>query len=662
MNKQRATKRINELIKEINYHNCRYYVLDKPEISDAHYDALYHELVELEQKYPKLIESDSPTQRVGDKVSGEFAEVLHSKRRLSLEDTFSFDGVEKFEEKIKKLLDDFSQLEYVCELKIDGLQIVLTYINGVLVTAATRGDGRAGENVTHAVRTVRDIPLKLKERIDIVVSGEIYINKKDFQNINKEQMKTGKPMYANPRNLAAGTVRQLDPQIASQRRLRSFVYDIDGDIELDTQMEMLSRLKALGFSVNDDNTLCRNLDEIKNFITNWEKQRKTLPYETDGVVIKVNNIKQRGVLGSTAKAPRWAIAYKFPAEQKETKILNIEVQVGRQGTLTPVAVLKPVKLAGSIVSRATLHNEDEIKRKDVRIGDSVIVQKAGDIIPEIVSVIKEKRTSDSQKFRMSSKCPICGSSVVKRSGEVALRCINKNCFTVQLRKLEHFVSRKAFDIEGLGGRIVEQLYKEGLVRNPSNFFKLEEGDVQPLERFAEKSASNLIESIQSSKKITLDRFIYALGILHVGDQTARDLASFFHSLNKIMQASIGELQIVEGIGDKVGKSVYDFFRDKQNKELVSELLDLGIKITKINQPISDKLANKVFVLTGTLDSLSREKTKDRIIALGGKVVSTVSQNVDYVVSGNNPGSKHNKAQNLGIEIVNEKTFLKMVGL
>lgn len=658
MDKSEAARRIGELIEEINYHNYRYYVLDKPEISDVHYDTLYRELVKLEELYPHLIRPHSPTQRVGAKISGEFKQIIHSKRRLSLDDAFSFEDLADFETRIKKITN--AKIEYVCELKIDGLQIILTYKNGLLLTGATRGDGRVGEDVTHTIRTVRDIPLKLSKPFNIVVSGEVYIGKKDFAAINKVQVKIGEAVYANPRNLAAGTVRQLDPLVASGRRLRSFVYDLEGDIKSATQIKMLQELKSLGFLVNPDNHLCANLDEVKKFIASWEEKREKLPYETDGVVVKINDIAIRGVLGETAKSPRWAIAYKFPAEQKTTQVLDIKVQVGRQGTLTPVAVLKPVRLAGSTVSRATLHNEDEIKRKDVRIGDTVIVQKAGDVIPEVVAVVKSKRTAGSKEFKMPKVCPVCGGGVIRPSGEVAYRCVNKNCFIVQLRKLEHFVSRNAFDIEGLGAKIVEQLYKEGLVKDPADFFTLTEGDIEPLERFAEKSAGNLITAIEGAKRISLDRFIYALGVLHVGDQTARDLTAKFIHLTDIKDASLEDLQKVEGIGEKVAKSIYEFFNDKRNLALVDKLLQAGIKMTAPAKSTSGKLAGKVFVLTGTMESLSREEAEVKIRALGGKVSSSVSTKTDYVVAGDNPGSKYDKAKTLGVKILSESEFLNLI--
>jgi len=655
MNKEQAIQRIAELIKEIKFHNRQYYILDKPLISDEHYDVLYRELIDLEKTYPKLVLPNSPTQRVGDKVSGDFAKITHSKRRMSLEDAFSNLELKEFEDRSNKLLGN-KRYEYICEPKIDGLQIVLTYKKGLLITAATRGDGRVGEDVTHTVKTIRDIPIKLAKAVDVVVSGEIYISKTNFTKINRDQVKLKQPIYANPRNLAAGTVRQLDPKVASVRNLKSFVYDIEGDIDSKTQLDMLQILSVLGFSVNPDNKLCRNLDEVLEFIREWDKKRDKLFYGTDGVVIKINQIDIRNILGSTAKSPRWAIAYKFPAEQKETQILNIEVQVGRQGTLTPVAILKSVKLAGSVVSRATLHNEDEIKRKDVRIGDTIIVQKAGDIIPEVVSVLKNKRSKNSRKFKMPGNCPVCGSKIIKKPGEVAHRCSNAQCFVVQLRKLEHFVSRKAFNIDGLGKKIVEQLYKEGLIKDFADFFTLEEGDIQPLERFAEKSATNLIKAIQKSRAVTLDRFIYALGILHVGDQTARDIVKVFNTWDKFISASQEGLEVIDGVGEKVAKSIKDFLNDKNNQVIVGKLFKNGVNIRKTKIVSSNKLANRIFVLTGTLNVLGREEAKQKIRQLGGKVSSSVSKNTDYVIAGDNPGSKYDKAKQLGIKILTKTEF------
>lgn len=658
MDKSSARKEIEKLRAELNRHAHFYYVLDAPEISDSEYDRLYHRLKELEEQYPDLVTADSPTQRVGDKVSGEFAEVKHSHQRMSLDDAFSIEEVEQFETRAKNILDE--HFDYVCELKIDGLQMVLTYKKGLLTTAATRGDGVTGEDVTHTVRTVRDIPLKLTEPLDIVVSGEIYIGKKDFDKINEQQKRAGLPVYANPRNLAAGTVRQLDPKVASSRTLRSFVYDIEGDIEPKTQVEVLGVLEELGFSVNPEHKLAHSIEEVDEFIRHWTSKRGGLAYELDGVVVKINEMRQRHVLGATAKAPRWAIAYKFPAEQKETKILQIDVQVGRQGTLTPVAILEPVKLAGTTVSRATLHNEDEIIRKDVRVGDTVIVQKAGDIIPEVVSVVKKKRPKTSKAFRMPEVCPICGSKVVRIEGEAAYKCVSKNCAIVQLKKLEHFVSRDAFDIEGLGTKIIEQLYKEGLVKDPADFFTLQEGDIEPLERFAEKSAANLIKSIQSSKEVSFDRFIYSLGILHVGAQTARDVASAFGTLEELQKAWKDDLWEVDGVGQKVGASIYDWLQDEHNTALIEKLLKVGIKIKQPEKPKSNKLSGKTFVVTGTLETMSREAAEAKIREFGGKSSGSISAKTDYVLVGANPGSKYTQAVKLKVKTITEKEFLAMI--
>ncbi len=517
-----------------------------------------------------------------------------------------------------------------------------------------------GEDATHTIRTIQDIPLSLKDPIDITVAGEVYITKKDFEALNKRQADKQGQIYANPRNLAAGTVRQLDPRVASERRLHAFVYDISEAKPPANQWDILESLKNLGFSVNSYSKWCDSLEDAKDFIDYWTIHRDELPYEIDGVVIKVDSLELRGILGSTAKAPRWAIAYKFPAEQKETRILDIEVQVGRQGTLTPVAILEPVKLAGTTVSRATLHNEDEIRRKDVRVGDTVLVQKAGDIIPEIISVNLKTRDKSSRAFVMPKKCPVCGSEVVRIEGESASRCVNPECFVVQLKKLKHFVSRDAFDIEGLGEKIIEQLYKEGLVRDPADFFTLEEGDIEPLERFAEKSAANLIASIQSRKHIPLDRFIYSLGIFNVGEQTARDLAGAFGEIDEFFKNFPQDYAEVDGIGEKVGQSIYDYFQQPQNEELVQKLLDVGVVIENPSKPVSNKLQGQTFVVTGTLETMTRDEAEAKIRTLGGKSGSSISKATSYLVVGANPGSKYQKAQELGVRILSETEFNHLV--
>lgn len=656
MDKKAISQRVRELVEELNYHNYRYYVLDKPEISDAHYDALYRELVDLERQCPDLIQSDSPTQRVGDKVKAGFKEVKHSKKRMSLDDVFSTEELDEFFGRVNKLIG--CDPEYTCELKIDGLQMVLTYKNGVLAQAATRGDGEVGEDVTHNVKTIRDIPLKLAQPINITVSGEIYIEHDEFERINREQIKSGAEKYANPRNLAAGTVRQLDPKIASRRKLSSFFYDLSGGIASTSQIEMFKELAALQFKINHNFKLCKSQFEVKKFIEEWGTQRTKLPYATDGIVVKVNDINLRDKLGVTAKSPRWAVAYKFPAEQAETIVENIIVQVGRTGVLTPVAELKAVNLAGSTVQRATLHNADEVKRKDIRIGDTVLVQKAGDIIPEVIKVVRHSQ--NSQSWQMPKVCPICGGAIERVEGEAAHRCVNKDCFVIRLRNLEHFISRDAFDMEGVGVKNVELFLQAGLIKDSADLFGLSESDIANLERHGDKSAENIIKSIQSSKKISLDRFLYALGIRNIGKQTAIDLANHFYKLNKIKSAGINELMQIDGIAEVVAQSVYDYLHDLKQLRLIDKLLSMGVAVTNIKPTTVGKLSGKTFVLTGTLQDYSREQAGDLIRGLGGRVSSSVSKETDYVVAGENPGSKYTQAQKLGVTILSESDFKSML--
>ena len=644
------------MVEELNYHNYRYYVLDRPTISDEHYDTLYQELVFLEKQYPDLVLPDSPTKRVGDKVKAGFKEVRHSKKRMSLDDVFSFDELQEFADRVTKLLGQSP--EYTCEIKIDGLQMILTYRDGLLVQAATRGDGEVGEDVTHTVRTIRDIPISLEKSLDVTASGEIYIEKNEFERINREQAKLGGEKYANPRNLAAGTVRQLDPRIANARKLSSFFYDLSGALTPVSQVVMFKNLKDLRFKVNEHFRLCKDLTEVKKFIEEWGRQRTKLPYVTDGIVIKVNDVRLRERLGVTAKSPRWAVAFKFPAEQAETVIEDITIQVGRTGVLTPVAELQAVRLAGSTVRRATLHNEDEIRRKDIRVGDTVLAQKAGDIIPEIVKVIHHSK--DSLAWRMPRVCPICGGKVERVEGEAAHRCINKNCFVIRLRSIEHFISRDAFDMEGLGEKNVELFLQLGLIADAADLFKLQVSDISPLERHGEKSAENIIKSIQGSEKISLDRFLYALGIRNIGKQTAIDLANHFHTLEKVKSASIDELMRIEGIAEVVASSIFDYFRDKKNLHFIDRLLDVGVTVSKTQPVALGKLSGKTFVLTGTLGNYTREKAAAIIRNLGGRVSSSVSRETDYVVAGENPGSKYTTAKSLGVPVLDEVQFNNLV--
>ena len=727
MNKSEAKNRIAKLKKEINHHRYLYHVLDKQEISDAALDSLKHELEDLERQYPELITPDSPTQRVGGKPLDKFKKIKHKVTQWSFNDAFEKKEIIDFDKRVKKILVDSGEsgeivLDYTCELKIDGLHIVLEYENGVLKTGATRGDGKIGEDVTQNLKTIESIPLKIKENINIVVEGEVFMPKTVFDELNKKRKKGGEPLFANPRNAAAGAIRQLDPKIARERKLDCFIYDLSispssfsgitppnpplsggehkdnhplsggghkdnlslsgitpfsslsrgeagsfpdkgrlgGVLKMpETQNDELRILKNLGFKVNKFWKHCQNVDEIFKFYDYWKEHKDSENYWIDGVVVKVNRRDWQNKIGYTGKAPRWAIAYKFPAEQTTTIVEDIKVQIGRTGALTPVAHLKPVNVAGSTISRATLHNEDEIKRLNIKIGDTVIIQKAGDVIPEVVSVVKGLRTGEEEKFTMPKKCPYCKTKVVKPEGEVALYCPNKNCFAVELRKLSHFVSKKAFNIDGFGPNKIKQLANEGLVSSFTDIFKLKKGDLEPLERFEEKSASNLINAIEKSKDITLGKFIFALGIRHVGEEMALDLSRKLGAIDKFKSISKEELEAINGVGPKVAESVYNYFHDKENVKLIDDLLEAGVRISE-EKKVSKKLKELSFVLTGTLQTLSRDEAKEKIRALGGNISSSVSKSTSYVIAGEKPGSKFEKAKELGVKIVDEEEFLEMI--
>ncbi len=663
MDKKQAQERIKRLRKEISYHSYLYHVLDKPKISDAAWDSLKDELKKLEDQFPELITPDSPTQRVSGKPLEKFEKVKHKTPMLSLNDAFSEKEMKAWEERIKKLVPG-TKLDYFAELKIDGFAITLVYENSIFTVGATRGNGFVGEDVTQNLKTIGSIPLKLEEvpvlntKQSIEVRGEVYMNKDEFKRINKEQEKKNLPTYANPRNLAAGSIRQLNPKIAASRRLDTYMYDLVTDLGQETHEDKHKILKKLGFKTSKYVKYCKNLDEIIEYYNSWLSKRNELPFQIDGMVIIVNNNKIFEKLGVVGKAPRGSIAFKFPAEQATTVVEDIRVSVGRTGALTPFAVLKPAKVAGSTISRATLHNEDEIRRKDIRIGDTVIIQKAGDVIPEVVQSLPHLRTGKEKTFKMPTKCPICGGKVVRPVGEAIARCVNPNCYVVQREKLIHFVGKEAFDIVGLGEKIVEQLMKEDLISNPADFFMLKTGDLEPLERFAEKSADNIIKSIQSRKKISLARFIYALGIRHVGIQTANDLADHFGGLGKLSRTLLSELEEVPDIGNVVAKSIYDWFRNSKNQILLKKFKKLGVGYEKVRR--GTKLKGLSFVITGSLSTVSREEAGELIRKNGGKAGSSVSNNTSYVVVGENPGSKYDKAKKLGVKIVNEKEFLKIL--
>ncbi len=665
LTREEARKRIEWLRREIRRHNYLYYVLNKPEISDAEYDALMEELRQLEEKFPEFITPDSPTQRVGAPPSKEFKNVRHVKPMLSLDTVKNDEEMRAFDKRVKKELG-VESVEYVAEPKLDGLSVELIYEDGKYVRGATRGDGIEGEDVTENIKTIRAVPLVLrKEEMDVpkmlAVRGEVIMHIKDFEEYNKELIERGEEPMANPRNAAAGSLRRLDPRETAERPLDIFFYEImhqEGGMEVETQWDALHALKKWGLKVNPLVKLCKNVEEVIAYHREMQERRDKLGYEIDGVVIKVNRFDYQEKLGTKTRSPRWAIAYKFPPRKEITQVMDIVVGVGRTGTLTPVALLKPVDVKGVTVSRATLHNEDYIKEKDVRIGDWVKVARAGDVIPEVMEVIKEKRTGKEKKFVMPSRCPVCGSHVVKEGAYY--RCTGGLSCPAQLkRSIEHFASKNAMDIEGLGGKTVEMLVDKGLIKRISDIYRLTKRDLMNLPRFAEKSAENLIEAIEKSKEKNLARFIYALGIPNVGEHTARILADRFKSIDALMNAGMEELMAIKEIGPETAKSIVDFFAEERNRKEIEELRKLGVRMEYEKK--HGKLAGLTFVFTGSLKDFTREEAKEMVEEEGGKVASTVSRNVDYVVVGEKPGSKYEKAKELGIKIINEEEFKKLLG-
>ena len=672
MNKQETKIRIEKLKKEIDHHRYLYHVLDKQEISDAAQDSLKHELDLLERQYPEFITPDSPTQRVGGKPLDEFKKVTHKARMLSLVDAFSFEELQDWEDRNAKLVPNRKELDYYAEIKMDGLAVTLIYRNGLFHQGATRGDGRVGEDITQNLRTIEAIPLQLEiaklpktvqaqAKREVEIRGEAFMTKKVLEQLNLQQARKKLPPFANPRNAAAGSIRQLDPKITASRKLSFMAYDLVTDLGQRTHQEAHLLMKQLGFRAGEYNEYCQDIRAVEAYHEKIGKIRNKMPYWTDGIVVNVNDIGLFKRLGVVGKAPRGALAYKYPAEQATTVVEDIQVQVGRTGALTPVAHLRPVKVAGSTVSRATLHNLDEIERLDVRIGDTVILQKAGDVIPDIVKTLPNLRTGREKKFAMPVKCPVCGSKVVRREGEVAYYCSNKKCYAQQHEGLRHFVAKNAFDIEGLGPKILEQLAAADLVKDSADLFDLQESDLEPLERFAEKSAANLVSAIQSAKEVSLARFIYALGIRHVGEETAIDLAQKFGSLAKLKGASFEELSNIYDIGDVVAKSIYEFFHTGHNLALIKKLQDRGVLI-KSEKKVAAKtgLTDKKIVVTGSLESMSRDEAKARVRQAGGDWVSSVSKKTDYVVVGTKPGSKADKAKKLGVRIISENEFIELL--
>ena len=669
MTKQEAKQRIEKLKKTINYHRHLYHVLDKQEISDAALDSLKKELFDLEQEHPDLITKDSPTQRVGGEPLKEFKKVRHPVRMLSFNDAFSKDDIKNWLERISKLLTpvEKSQIDFYAELKIDGLAIELTYEDGIFVTGSTRGDGTVGEDITQNLKTVEAIPLslqisnsKFKIPRTLTVRGEVFISKKDFENINKLQKEKGLPLYANPRNIAAGSVRQLDPKITVERHLDSFAYEVVTDLGFTNHEEKHEFLNNLGFKTNQKNRYCKSLEELFYFYDEIGKIRDKLTYEIDGIVVVINNNKIFEKLGVVGKAPRGAIAFKFAQSQATTILEDIKLQIGRTGAITPVAVLRPVQISGITITRATLHNEDEIKRLGLKIGDTVIVARAGDVIPDIIKVLPELRTGKEKEFKMPTICPSCKTKLEKSDTEALYKCPNSKCFARRRRSFYHFVSRAAFNMDGLGPKIIDRLLDEGLVQDPSDLFKLKEGDIDQLERFGEKSAENLINSIAEKKEITLPRFIFSLGIRNVGEETAIDLTNHFHSINNIRKAKLEDLDSILNIGPIVAESIYEWFNDKDNVKFLDKLLESGIKIKSEKSISNNKLSGKSFVLTGGLESMEREIAKEKIRQLGGQVSESVSRKTNFLVSGSDPGLKYDKAQKLGVKILAEKEFIDLI--
>lgn len=703
---EEVKKRMEKLRQAVDEYRYRYHVLDDPVVTDELYDGLMNELRELEEKYPELKTKDSPTQRIGGKPLEKFIKVEHKVRQWSLDDAFSLKELVNWEERNRKIIEKLAnskenkliKFQYLAETKIDGLKIVLEYQKGMLVRAATRGDGKIGEDVTENVKTIQSVPLKLKMPLNLIVSGEAWLAKDELVRINEERRQKKQPEFANSRNAAAGSIRQLDPKIAASRKLNSFIYDIDlfgsqSSVQLEqkrpvTQLEELELLKMLGFKVENNFKLCQNLNDVQQLFKDWEQKRNNQIYGIDGLVIKINDLKIQKRLGYTGKSPRFAIAYKFNPEKVTTVVEDIQVQIGRTGALTPVAHLRSVKVAGSMVSRATLHNEDEVRKKDIRIGDTVIIHKAGDVIPEVVQVIDKMRPEKTNRWLMPTICPICGGEIKKEligarnkagdqlNSSAAHYCINKNCYAVEKEKINHFVSRKGFDIEGLGKKIVEQLIGEGLISNVADIFDLKKGDLEPLERFAEKSADNLIKAIEQSKKISLEQFLFALGIRHLGEEGAILLVANLNLLNPAKieiktpvdlielfdKLAIDSLVRIHGIGEQMARSIIDWFENVKNQELLKKMTKRGVIFSFSRNATSEtnKLTGKVLVLTGALATLSRDEAKKLIRQAGGHPTSSVSKKTDFVVAGEEAGSKLDKAKKMGISILSEEEFLSML--
>ncbi|GED19935.1 MULTISPECIES: NAD-dependent DNA ligase LigA [Kurthia] len=664
MDRKELEQKVAEYNRLLHEYGHAYYVLDQPTVPDHVYDKMLHELLAIEQEYPDLIYPDSPTQRVGGEILKGFNKVEHRYPMLSLGNAFSEADLKSFDERVRQSIGD--NFSYVCELKIDGLAISLMYDNGLFVRGATRGNGFVGEDITENLKTVHSIPLRLKEPVTIEVRGECYMPKKSFTNLNKVRAEQGEELFANPRNAAAGSLRQLDPKIAAKRNLSTFIYAIGGsgeDYGLASHSDALDYLDQLGFTTNHERKKCQTIEEVFAYIQEWTEKRPNLIYEIDGIVVKVDRYDQQQELGNTVKAPRWSIAYKFPAEEVMTKVLDIDLTVGRTGVVTPTAILEPVQVAGTTVQRATLHNENIIREKDIRIGDAVIIRKAGDIIPEVKQVLFDQRPEGLEPFTMPTHCPACGSELVRIDDEVALRCVNPSCFAQVAEGLSHFVSRNAMNIEGIGERVVSQLLREGLVKDVSDLYTLNKEELIALERMGEKSAQNLLDAIEASKKNSLERLLFGLGIRHVGAKAARLLAEEFESIDALMDATVEQLTAVFEIGDKMADSIVTYFEKEEVRELIERLRQLGVNVyytgKKINTEEIDSVFNgKTIVLTGKLSQLNRSEAQKKIEELGGKVTGSVSKKTDLVIAGEDAGSKLTKAEQLGIEVWNEERLIE----
>ena len=664
MNELEAKKKIDELRATLEYHAKKYYDEDKPEISDFEYDMMMNELKNLEKQFPSLITADSLTQKVGGHVKEGFTEVIHEVPLQSLQDVFSYDELREFDERVRKQLSDGGKnLKYVVETKIDGLSMAIKYENGTLVQAATRGNGTIGEDVTNNAKTIKSIPHKLSEPVNVIVRGEVFIGSKEFDKMNEEREILGKPLFANARNAAAGSLRQLDSKVTAERPLDIFVFNVQKleNNEFNSHYEQLKYLDKLGFNVNPVKVLCNNIDEAIEAIKKIGDDRENLSFGIDGAVVKVDNLNYREELGTTYKTPRWAIAYKYPPEQKETVLEDIVCQVGRTGAITPVAILKPVKVAGSTISKTTLHNEDFVKEKGLKIGDTVIIQKAGDVIPEVVGVVESKRTGNEKDFVMPNVCPICGAPAVREEGEAVTRCTGIECSAKALYNILHFASKEGMEIDGLGYSIIEQLYERNLISGIVDIYNLNLEQVASLKKNGTKFAQNLIDAIEKSKQNDLSKLLTGLGIRHVGAKTAKNLARSYRSMENLMNASMESLNEQSDLGGIMAKSIYDFFHEEQSIDLINKLKDAGVNMQCLEEESDDKkFEGMTFVLTGTLSKYSRTEASEIIEKFGGKTSGSVSKKTTYVLAGEDAGSKLTKAQSLGVQVISEDDFEKMI--